>query len=175
MARHRHRHDSLDHLVQRDAPSIANRRLLDRNSSARQLVRPANRATEHRSRSEPEDRRRYHPLGPDKPARTKLGGVARIATLGALTHRKPEVSKANQLLRDQRFSASRFSAVAVGEAPSRSNKSNLPSRVQFQSAKHVWICVKRKTRKEVMHALKKTGYGRKKRQPRRNMYSDVAC
>lgn len=44
----------------------------------------------------------------------------------------------------------------------------------FFAPENVLICVRRKTRKEVLHAFKKIGMkGQKK--PRRNVYSDVHC
>lgn len=48
------------------------------------------------------------------------------------------------------------------------------SRVGFTDAKNVLICVRRKQRKEVLHALKKTGKTGQKA-PRRSFYSDIQC
>lgn len=46
--------------------------------------------------------------------------------------------------------------------------------LQFSAPKEVVVCVKRKVRKEVLHALGKSGKtGQKK--PRRNYFSDVRC
>lgn len=50
------------------------------------------------------------------------------------------------------------------------------SRVQFTNSQNVLLCVRRKRRKEVLHALKKTGRGkRKQRRPRRSRYSSISC
>lgn len=56
-------------------------------------------------------------------------------------------------------------------------KQNIPGVVAFADAKRVIHCVKRKVRKEVLHALNlKTGRGAKRRKPeRRNAYSKISC
>lgn len=46
--------------------------------------------------------------------------------------------------------------------------------ISFDRPDEVVICVRRKTRKEVMHALKHAGKAGQRR-PRRNRYSDVEC
>ena len=46
--------------------------------------------------------------------------------------------------------------------------------VQFAHPKQVIICVRRNRRKEIMHALKKTGRGGQKK-PKRNFWSEVKC
>lgn len=50
-----------------------------------------------------------------------------------------------------------------------------PTQVGFRTPKSVIICVRRKRRTEVLHALGKTGAGVKKRRPRRNWYSSISC
>lgn len=55
-------------------------------------------------------------------------------------------------------------------------KNTLPTKIGFDVPRKVAICVRRKQRKEVLHALKKTGRsggGRKK--ARRNIHSDIHC
>lgn len=50
------------------------------------------------------------------------------------------------------------------------------SRVQFTNSQNVLLCIRRKRRKEVLHALKKTGRGKgKQRRPRRSRYSSISC
>lgn len=49
------------------------------------------------------------------------------------------------------------------------------SRVQFANSERVLVCVRRKTRKEVLFAKRKTGYGKKRRSPRRSRYSSISC
>lgn len=51
------------------------------------------------------------------------------------------------------------------------------ARLQYQFAlpKQTVVCVRRKTRKEVLHARKKTGRGVRRRNPRRNQWSNIHC
>jgi len=56
--------------------------------------------------------------------------------------------------------------------PTRS-VSRLPDKVAFDVPSRVLICVRRKVRKEVIHAIGKGGSGNRK--PRRNDFSDVSC
>lgn len=182
MPRHHHRH-SLEKLLQRDAPSIANEpSLLDRKTqqTTRERIRSTPlRAQDSRARltsqlSETEDRRRFHPEAA-KPPRTKRGAFAKYAPAAVSSPKARNASSAEPRRGSIRFSAFRPSAVAVG-VPRRSMQEHLPSRLSFKSAKHVWVCVKRKMRKEVIHALKLAGHrGGRTRQPRRNMYSDIVC
>lgn len=52
----------------------------------------------------------------------------------------------------------------------------VPVGVAFRAPRQVAICVRRKQRREVLHALGKTGRGsRHHRAPRRNVYSEVHC
>ena len=50
----------------------------------------------------------------------------------------------------------------------------LPYSGKFENFKKVMICVRRKQRKEVLHAYKKTGKGGQRR-PHRNQYSNIKC
>lgn len=47
--------------------------------------------------------------------------------------------------------------------------------VTFANPKRVLVCVRRKVRKEVLHAFGKTGGGSSRRPKRRNQFSDVSC
>lgn len=53
-------------------------------------------------------------------------------------------------------------------------KFRVPLILSFDYPKRVILCVRRKVRKEVLHALRKTGKGGQKR-PRRTPYSNVRC
>lgn len=55
------------------------------------------------------------------------------------------------------------------------NKAFLGHRLAFSIPRLVALCVRRKTRKEVLHALRKTGGGSGRRRPRRNFWSNVKC
>lgn len=53
---------------------------------------------------------------------------------------------------------------------------NAPMQViGFEHPKRVLICLRRKARREVLHALKKTGRGHGGGRKRRNAYSNVRC
>lgn len=51
----------------------------------------------------------------------------------------------------------------------------LPVGVSFEDPRRVLICVRRKQRREVLHALKRTGRGAGKRRHRKGPYTDVRC
>lgn len=53
-------------------------------------------------------------------------------------------------------------------------KSYVPHEVGFQDPQKVLVCVRRKRRREVLHALRKAGKRGQKR-PRRNFYSSISC
>lgn len=52
---------------------------------------------------------------------------------------------------------------------------SVPVGVGFGDPRRVIICVRRRQRREVLHALGKTGRGKARRPPRRSYYSDVRC
>lgn len=55
-------------------------------------------------------------------------------------------------------------------------KRGLPSSVSFEEAHRVAVCVRRKKRREVLHALRRTGRpGRKTKAPVRNWLSSIHC
>lgn len=95
-----------------------------------------------------EDRRTYHPLTYRPIPRTFQRNPIKIVY-------SDDRSKKNS----QKVQSSRY--------PSAYLKVNAPDRVL--------LCVRRKMRKEVLHALKKTGKGVSQRKPRRNQWSDVHC
>lgn len=84
-----------------------------------------------------EDRRNFHPAGPQRDARS--------------------------------FALSSHSLSA-----SPSKRRDVPRGVSFAVPDEVLICVRRRQRKEVLHALDKTGRAGQK-PPRRNYYSDIHC
>lgn len=51
----------------------------------------------------------------------------------------------------------------------------LPHRLGVTEPNKVIMCVRRQQRKEVLHALRKTGRGQARRKPRRTWRSDVHC
>lgn len=92
-----------------------------------------------------EDRRTYHPLGYFRPARTISGHPV-----------GPVVVTKNRSTKNQ---ARPFLAKGLS----------------FALPKKTLICVRRKTRKEVLHALKKVGKGKSGGRRRRNWYSNIGC
>lgn len=96
--------------------------------------------------SQIEDRRTYHPLDFFRPARS--------------------------------FNRSQHSLVVKQPAKNKDRFSGLrglPTAIQFYAPKKVLVCVRRQRRKEVIHALKKTGKGAAKRHRRRSYYSNIHC
>lgn len=57
----------------------------------------------------------------------------------------------------------------------RVRSSRMSSRIAFDVPHHVAICVRRKQRSEVLHALSLTGRGSGSGRKRRNYWSDVSC
>ena len=129
----------------RDTVDIANQRLPRVNATQSTLTRP------YRFLSEIEDRRFWHPEGYIRPARSFPQPYSRV-----ITYDRPRARK----------------SPAKGSPYS---KVNLVSPVLgFEAPRQVALCVRRKQRKEVLFALKKSGRngGRKYR---RNFYSRISC
>lgn len=104
-----------------------------------------------------EDRRRFHPEKATQPARTTSGHPV-----------KPHKPK--------------LAVTAVKRGPDgrpmkkKITLRSIPSRLQFAAPKRTIICLKRKIRKEVLHALQRTGRGHgSRRRPKRNAYSQISC
>lgn len=92
-----------------------------------------------------EDRRRYHPMGESSPA---LNTSGRQHTLTYA----PRHTNSTQLAKP----------------------SALPKGVGFTTPQNVVVCIRRKKRQEVLHALKKAGKAGQKA-PRRSAYSEIHC
>lgn len=93
-----------------------------------------------------EDRRTYHPDGPQRSPRSTI-------------------------------STYRLTVPNYGPPPIRSRTpvtDVIPAGVAFERPNEVLVCVRRKRRKEVLHALNKTGRGGQK-SPRRTPFSDIHC
>lgn len=97
-----------------------------------------------------EDRRNYYPDAYTRPAHMLSTPRHRLVL-------KPNVVKA------------RPSPSVLYRAPT------LPVGVAFQTPKRVSICIRRQRRKEVIHALGKSGRGVSRKKPRRSEYSDITC
>lgn len=93
-----------------------------------------------------EDRRTFHPQGVTRPARSFKSSRHRL-----------EVPRAPRI---KKIQASAYPSFHIG----------------FESPKRVLVCVRRKQRQEVIHALGHSGSGkRRKRRSRRSEYSSIIC
>lgn len=52
---------------------------------------------------------------------------------------------------------------------------SVPRGIAFGEPNRLVLCIRRKQRKEVLHALRKTGKGVKRRNPKRNYWSSISC
>lgn len=104
---------------------------------------------------EVEDRRMYHPEGRFAPAKALNGPRYRV---GVVEQPKPRKTSLNR---------DRFASL-------RNLWSTVPSRIGFLEPSRVMICVRRKIREEVLHALRKTGRSGQKK-PRFTEYSQISC
>lgn len=104
-----------------------------------------------------EDRRLFYPGNPYtgfQRARNLSGSPARLVVWGS-SARSPEMQPRGR------------------QGPSRASVWGPPHRVGFEVPDSVVVCVRRKQRREVIHA--KGRAGTRVRKPRRNQYSEIAC
>ena len=106
-----------------------------------------------------EDRRTWHPEGPRRPARGFKSSRHRLALTQQTTRRSP--------------SAKGRGMAALPSFQPKLYGSPL-TKIGFVEPQQVAICVRRKQREEVLHALKKTGKSGQKR-PKRSYYSSISC
>lgn len=63
--------------------------------------------------------------------------------------------------------------------PNKNNKSaakgTVPSRVKFAVPREVAMCVRRKQRREILFAMRRTGKGSRAKRRRRTFYSNISC
>lgn len=108
------------------------------------------------------DRRTYHPEGRVRPALTTSGTPARVTA---------------SPVRQRGFSLPSRSSPKLGKLAKRvvPKSTTKPAREMFgfKAPKRVWICIRRKMRRQVLHALKRTRGVSGKR--KRNYYSNVRC
>lgn len=130
------------------------------------LARPAPRKPEPTIA----DGRVFHPLGKGRPALTvshtpvkTLRVLDRPRTFKGLAPKSIKVGKA-AAKRQHQFQVNRFGPVHVSQTKAA---------VAFQAPHRVLICLKRKIRKEVFHALGKAGRG--VRRPKFNRHSHIKC
>lgn len=115
--------------------------------SARPLVAPSPSRT---ILQDIEDRRTFHPLGNARPARFSTGGPSHLTTKDRPAH-------------------DRFAGI-------RKFNSGTKAAVVFAAPDNVAICVRRKSRREVLFAKRRAGKGgARRRAPRRNWFSAIKC
>lgn len=119
---------------------------------------------------EAEDRRQFHPEAQLRPAKLLDGRPSRgLRVAPAVIKKKPVYTKA--LVEKIGRKAQRARSLRMLE--------DVPSRVMFESPLDTLICVRRRMRREVLHALQLTGKGsgmrQRFREKNRNWYSDVEC
>lgn len=155
MARRRRKKDRRDERqVQRDDYYIASS-LLDEPA-----YRPVRRAVEPSvTLLDIEDRRRWDPEGEYRPARSLLGPASVIEVTGG-------VGAGGRVARSRSAPRGRPYRSPFYDFP--------PGRMQFDVPRRVAVCVRRKQRREVLFAKRRTGKG--SRAPRtRDYWSDVSC
>lgn len=100
-----------------------------------------------------EDRRRFHPKGRFRPP-ASISTRASARLFDAV--RRPTITRPNKL--------SSKKAIKVTHSP----------RLRFLNPKHLAICIRRKIRREVIHALRHNGGGGSRKR-RFNEYSKIHC
>lgn len=140
----------------RDTSDIANQRLLPdysttnvQRSVSRSITRSVIKAQGPEGLRLIEDRRTFYPE-PHRPARSLRRAADATVTVRSVPSKAPT------------------------KVRPRADLFFAPEAFAFKSPRHVLICIRRKMRREVLHALRKAGKGGM-RHPRRNAWSDVHC
>lgn len=77
--------------------------------------------------------------------------------------------------RPARLFSGSTASIGVSDAPkSKNGRSRVPYQVAFKAPAETLVCVRRARRKQVLHALRKTGRGGQRR-PRRSKWSSIKC
>lgn len=101
--------------------------------------------------TEIEDRRTWHPLGSERNARSFKRATHSLVIPPANVNKNKNQSKF------------------------KGPKLTLPHTIGFEAPQQVLVCVRRKTRKEVLFAKNKTGKGARKFKRRRSWLSEISC
>lgn len=136
---------------QRDTFAIANRRLSVSLSPSRSIVDKISQSLRL-----VEDRRQWHPEGTFAPARSVSSPRHRLTVVDRPVRRQTQKNRA-------RFAGfgkmlSQTKATLAFEAPTR-----------------LAVCIRRSQRREVLHALRKTGKGSSRKPRRRSWMSEISC
>lgn len=102
--------------------------------------------------TEVEDRRTHHPLGSFRPPRTVSGVAARVGLAERTVPARARPSLINRKLRSQ-----------------------TKALVAFQEPNRVVMCIRRKQRRQVLHAKGIAGSRMRMRSPRKNAWSSISC
>lgn len=148
----KNRRQNNEYQVQREANDFSNRRLL-----GTKKYYSTSRLTDF------EDRRTFHPQGSQRPARSFNRSIHRLSVAGIPVARAVRPAGSQYDFRSETWKP-------------------LPYRVGFEKPHKVLICVRRKIRKEVLHALSRSsGFGslgklsKMFKAPKRNEYSSIHC
>lgn len=140
-----------------DSNYTANRRLPV--PSSRSYVSPSPSRLGYSSLQLFEDRRRWDPAGPNAPARSFSTPRHRLTLVDRSTPRKIN-----------------YSSTPYASSPFATGMSQTKATIAFAEPRRVLLCVRRQQRKEVLHALRKTGPGSgASRYDNWNEYSNVRC
>lgn len=104
-----------------------------------------------------EDRRTWHPERENRPARSYYEHFHRL------------VYQARKIRSHVR------TAMDPSRLLRRAAWNQVPHQVAFRNPQSVLVCVRRKMRREVLHALRKTGSGSGRKKPKRNWTSGISC
>lgn len=112
-----------------------------------------------------EDRRRYHPDGRNRDAKTVYGTVATPTVIKKTPPRFANIAA--------KRSARAKARIAAGTRYPSTDRKQTKALVTFQEPNIVIACIRRKMRRRVMFAFKRQGGG--KARPRRNWLSNYSC
>lgn len=165
--------ESLPPQVRVSQSVIANRSRLDLDSYRRSLADLERLHLENVARStalsDLQDARRFHPEGVFRPARIAPSGrVARVAALSLLSSRQKFVPEPQLLFRETPMERVDRQTSDWNRHMERLDRS--PSQ-----QKAVVDCLRRKARREVLHAKKIAGRGGISRKRKRSFFSSVDC
>lgn len=115
---------------------------------------------------EVEDRRRFNFDGPRRPALQVSGRPARVVAVDRDRARPTTWTKVGAAkVRRAQYQVNRFGPKIVSQTKAR---------LAFHIPRNVIVCIRRKVRREVMHALNKAGKGGMA-PPKRNWLSRIGC
>lgn len=120
---------------------------------------------------------------PSTPSAIQFTGslTRQVARMGRLPQAATDIqdNRRSHPLEYFRPNLTTWGGLSEGVTPKKQTKFKrpvgMPSGLQFKQADDLLVCVRRKRRKEVLFATKKTGKGSRSRKRRRNRNSDISC